>query len=412
MKILLKTKLGLLFLLLSVVTYGNNNSDVIYRITINQLDTNFHINLHVLIPATDQYQDTVVFLFGGLVPLYSIDELQVKSGEAIWFDFHQEKRILKLLKKDIVNHTLQFGYLFNPVWGAMYDSTVIVVENQVEYPVPIIHGLDSIRISADIHPQNDCYVLSNIPINKSSLTKIDLKKIMFLFLDKNLFKQISFSSPYCSIHIHTANGSHTNDDFNRLEKKINGCIDYFSNHIAPYRYSRLDIVEMNWYGSTYQDGLAVVATKEFKTYTLFHELTHEWIGGIISIKENSDGEFLIRESLNEYLNLQYLRHAEGDSLYRVVIDKYSVLYNDFLKDNADMTIMSIKKYVHSTHPIIMYKQVILLDKLAKKIGYEEFNNSIFQFLRSRIGQLTETFQFLDFLQKTYGIQIENYLKAI
>jgi hypothetical protein len=50
--------------------------------------------------------------------------------------------------------------------------------------------------------------------------------------------------------------------------------------------------------------------------------------------------------------------------------------------------------------------------LAQKIGYEKFNNSIFDFLKSVIGTPIETSQFLNFLKETYGQEAMDYCDKI
>jgi aminopeptidase N len=225
-----------------------------------------------------------------------------------------------------------------------------------------------------------------------------------------MHKKISTSS--CKINIFATDSTLTDNDFNRLGRKIIDCIDYFSMNIAPYRSTNLNIVETEWYGSTYLGNVAFVDKSSFRTYTLFHEIVHEWTGGQIEAKKDSKGEYLLNESLNEYLTLQFLKSEDGDSLYNVAIKNCVEGYKEYLKDNEDMSIWDVTKYVKSTHPIIMYKQVILLDELAKTVGYDKFNAAVFEFLKSVIGKPVETSQFLEFLKEAFGHPVIDYCSKI
>ena len=410
----MKSKIIILLLLLSGCHLQQQTS---YEMEIIQKSQNgFSVKLDISLQNNYCEKDTVEFSFGGIIPILSVRGMEIKSKNTIPFIFDQEKKLLKICKNDIKQNKISFEYQFNIIWGTTKDKVATLFYNAIEYPIPFIKNIDSVYFRCKISALEDFSVITNLQkkdnFYRSEL--IDVNRLAFVFLDTNKFKTHNYSTPSCKINILTTDSTLTENDFNRLGRKLIDCINLFSANIAPPRYNELSIIEISslWNGSAYIGNVAVVDKAVFKSYDLFHEVIHEWIGGIITSKKDSKGEFLVKESLNEYLTMQFLKYEDGDSLYNVQLQKYKKGYDDFLKTNEDISIFDVTKYVHSNHPIIMYKQVILLDELAQKIGYDKFNNSIFDFLKSTIRRPIETADFLNFLKEQYGQDAIDYCNKI
>ena len=402
-----------LYVFCSYVSYGQTPS---YKMEIIQKSVNsFFVKLDISLQGNYCEKDSVEFSFGGLMPKFAVKGLKIKSNKSIPFVFDQENRVVKICKNDIKQEKINFEYKFNIIAGISRNKCASLFYNLLEYPIPVIKNIENIYFNCKIKKAKNFDVVANIQKESNFYISemIDVNKIAFVFLDTTAFKTNKFSTPFCEINVFTTDETLTENDFKRLSNKLINCINYFSSNIAPCRYKELNIVEFAWMiGSTYIGNVAVVEKSVFKSYTLFHEIIHEWIGGIITCKEASKGEFLIKESLNDYFTMQFIRHEDGDSLYNVALQNYKNGYNNYLKTNDDISIFDVTEYTNSTHPIIMYKQVLLLDDFARKIGYDRFNNSIFEFLKSRIGNPIETTDFLDFLKKQYGQNAIDYCNKI
>ena len=413
MKSQIRIILLLVGLFLSSYLYGEKATSYEMEIVQTSLQK-FKVKLDISLQENYCKSDTVEFSFGGLIPILTVKNLKIKSQKSIRFIFDKKSKLIKIAKKDINQNKIYFEYNFNVIWGASRDKVATLFYNSSEYPIPFIENIDSIYFTCKIKKLKNFSVKTNIQKKGeyyiSELT--DINSIAFMFLDTIKFNTHSYSTTLCKINIFTTDNTLTENDFNRLGNKLTNCIDYFSENISPYRYNELNIAEVVWWGSTYLGSIAFINKPDFKSYTVFHEIVHEWLGGIIAIKKDSEGEFLLSESLNDYLTMQFLRYQDGDSLYNVAIKIYIDRYNDYLEKNHDTSIWNIEKYVNSTHPIIIYKQVILLDELAKKIGYDKFNSSIFKFLKSIIGKSVETLEFLDFLKNEYGQDAIDYCNKI
>jgi hypothetical protein len=410
----MKSKVVILLLLLCScgLLYGQATS---YKMEITQKSlSKFFVKLDISLQNNYCEKDTVEFSFGGLIPMFAVRGLKIKSEKTIPFVFDQNEKIIKICKNKIKQGKISFEYKFNIIWGISQFKNASLFYNSLEYPIPYIENIDSVHFTCKVKKLKNFSVLTDIQKKSDFYTSelINIDRIAFVFLDTAKFTIHNYSTPFCEIKTFTTDSTLTENDFNRLGRKLTDCIKYFSTNITPCRYKELNIIEIPWYGSTYIGNVAIVDKSVFKSYTLFHEIIHEWIGGIITIKENSKGELLVKESLNDYFTMQYLKYEDGDSLYNVALQKYKDGYNKYLETNEDISIFEITKYAQSTYPIIMYKQVILLDELAQKIGYDKFNNSIFDFLKSTIGRPIEASEFLDFLKEQYGQDAVDYCNKI
>jgi hypothetical protein len=389
------------------------------KITQNSI-SNFSVKLDIQLQDNYSSVDTVVIELGGLFfdedgeTFDAVENLIITSKQKIPFVFDRENKKIKICKNKIYKNRLLLKYDFNFIWNVSRDESSILFCNSqsyVEKPVPVIKNTDNIYISVKVKPFKNFICLTNI---ENPGIYSDINNVALCFVDTTLFTQKRFRTEFCNVNIFVNDSTLTKNNLDRLANKIKDCLEYFSKNISSYRFKNFNIIEVDWLasGSTYFGGIAYVYKSDIRTYTLFHELTHEWVGGQIKIKNNSKGEYLLKESLNDYLMTQFLRYEEGDSLYQVQIKNYIDLYNKYLTNNEDKSILDITKYVHSTHAIIMYKQVVLLDKLAQEVGYKKLNSVIFEFLKKSVGKEIETTQFLNLLKEEFGKPAINYCEKI
>jgi hypothetical protein len=245
-----------------------------------------------------------------------------------------------------------------------------------------------------------------------------MRDIAFMFVDTAHYLKYSYPSDSYIINIYTTDTLNS-EQVVSLGKLLTNCIIYFSANIAPYKYKEFNIVCMKTIlpVSMYCGGFARINSSAlFCDYVPVHELTHEWAGHTVQTTIGSRGEFLIGESLTEYLKCQFLKYYEGDSVYGKILDNFEQQYKDYLSKKRDTSIMNITKCVKSEYPIIMYKQVLLLDTLAQTIGHDNLNNTIFFFLKQNIDKKVTAEQFLDFLRmayrNTHKEEIEKYVNSI
>jgi hypothetical protein len=384
------------------------------EITQNSI-SNYYVKIDITLQKNYCKVDTILIALDGLYfdedgeTFDAVENLQIKSKNKIPFIFDRENSTIKICKKNITKNKISLEYGYNFIMAISYDTSATLFYNGIEKPIPVIKSIDSVYISAKIKTLEKFICVSNITNNGKY---ININNVAFCFVDTTRFTQKHFETEYCNVNIFTNDSTFTDSVFSRFSRKMKDCFNYFSKNISPYSLKEFNIVTADWFGSTYLGGIAFVHKTHFRNYTIVHEIAHEWLGGQIKIKKESKGEYLVGESLNEFVTSQFLKYEEGDSLYKVQIQNYIDDYNKYLEDNEDKSIWDITKYVHSTHAIIMYKEVILLDKLAQKVGYDNLNSVIFDFLKQSIGKKIEATQFLDLLKEKFGKPAIDYCKEI
>jgi len=417
----MKSQIKIIVLLLCCCLYGtlSGKPKTTYKMSITQNSiSSFSVKLDITLQGNYCSNDTVFINLGGQFfeeegeTFSAVSNLTVKSKQNIPFIFDKENSKIKICKKDIKNNKISLEYGFTFIWGTGINCTdfgTLFYNNTADdNPLPVVQNIDSVYFSAQIKTLKNFICLSN---NNDKYT--DINQIALCFIDTTHLIQKHFDTKFCKTNIFANDTTLTDTFLNELGRKTGDCLNYFATNISPCRFKEFNVIEWpNFWGSTCIGGIACVKESAFKTYTVFHEITHEWIDGQVITKDGSKGEYLTKESLNEYLMTQFLRYEEGDSLYQVQIKNYTDNYDKYLSKNEDKSIWNITKYVTSTHPIIMYKQVILLDELAQKVGYDKLNSVIFDFLKRTMGQKIEATQFLNVLKENFGQPAIDYCEKI
>jgi hypothetical protein len=344
------------------------------------------------------------------------------NEEPVPFIFDKENQTLKIVTKKNANQIREIKYFFYEVFGTNVgnsNKTTLFCNHLQEKTIPVLKDVDEVYMFVTLQTLQGFLPVASVATN--NVTKVNLGDLNFIFIDTAHYRKTSFCATDKSIHIYTMDTLLTTEYIKHLGELITHCIDYFSVRIAPYKFYDFYVVDINILfsllgGSTYCGGFAIIPSSEFHTYTIFHELAHEWIGNIVQKREGSTGEFFIGESLAEYLKNQFLKYEIGDSVYQIILNNCEKAYKKYLTENIDISVMDVTKYVSSMNPIVMYKQILLLDALAQTVGYENLNNNIFSFLKQNINKKVTAEQFLFFLRETYQNThkeaIDKYINSI
>lgn len=100
-----------------------------------------------------------------------------------------------------------------------------------------------------------------------------------------------------------------------------------------------------------------------------HEIGHRWLGEwTLLIEDGEPGAYFIKESLNEFMTLMFIRDYYGENQYRALIEKYKDEYSKINGTRHDEPIVDV--VVNNNNTVIYRKGPLVLDRIARNIGYE------------------------------------------
>lgn len=127
------------------------------------------------------------------------------------------------------------------------------------------------------------------------------------------------------------------------------------------------------FSNRYNIGFISASQEKFSTYPniypLVHEIGHRWLGEwTLLIRDGQPGAYFIKESLNEFMTLMFLRHHFGNGLYLSLIEKYNAEYQKIINTPQDEPAINLVENNNNT--VVYRKGPLILDRFAKEIGYE------------------------------------------
>lgn len=422
-----------LTLLSSCGSKNTNNGKIQYDVNIDEctlISDSSMFNMKVKIKLNEEKLklDTLKFNFGK-IPNITIRNLKIQSsnGKKISYsvisDSIKGDSKLYVLTKGLThdNNSLLFSYGLNICFGASLDknNSSYLLRSVIEGYIPIFVEDPTVIFNSTLKETlNKNYGLYSSLIHKckggcliSNDNIIPVSKVDYIFTKDKYFKIFSKKINQLDIHFYSLSKM-SDEKADLLCTLLGDCIKYFSDNIYPFPYKKYTLLETNWSGNTSIGNASLVFSSSLESFVPFHELIHTWVGHIVKPDFNSTKRFLFSESLNEYLTMQFMRRVKGKKLYDQEIQRYMKLYKKSISKNHDKSILDVKEYKFSTHSIIMYKEVYLLDKLARKVGYDTLNNCIYSFLRSKVNKVAHTKEFLDYLEKNIGEEATKYRKMI
>jgi aminopeptidase N len=118
---------------------------------------------------------------------------------------------------------------------------------------------------------------------------------------------------------------------------------------------------------------------------LVHEIGHRWIGEwTLLIDDGEPGAYFIKESLNEFMTMMFIRDRLGKKIYDSKMDRCRKLYQNVETTAADMPLIDMK---YNNNNVIVYsKGPLVLDHIARMIGYSHLIAIIAQFYNQYKGK--------------------------
>lgn len=107
----------------------------------------------------------------------------------------------------------------------------------------------------------------------------------------------------------------------------------------------------------------------------------EWT---LLIDDGGPGAYFMKESLNEFMTLLFIRRFYGRQSYETQLDKCRSEYEKIKGTYQDVPIIDVVENNNNT--VVYRKGPLVLDRIAKEIGYNEWIAIISRFYREYAGK--------------------------
>lgn len=313
---------------------------------------------------------------GNLSTLTSWIDSPINSQQSESYQF------MKILIPNKRNATILITY--NVLGSSIFkyspeSESFYTCQQQYEYYYPMDMPIREIKVSSS---DSIKYFASYKKENK------ELKDINLSFIHKGHYKEKSFAKGNLKINLHIPD-SLINDQ--RMQKNIvdfQQYIDKLSTHLSSQKSA--DLIYINWrddqtrraFGEALGD--YTVCDINFNSKDLLHELIHIFFP--IDVKQNSKGEYFMKESIIEWLALyfsnknKYIDKVGGKSTNSISL--YDVQINNLTTWNL----------IYITGPLI-------IQQISSKSGEDKMANIIISFLKKNQNNTISYGKFIAYVKK-------------
>lgn len=114
---------------------------------------------------------------------------------------------------------------------------------------------------------------------------------------------------------------------------------------------------------------------------LVHEVGHRWLGEwTLLIPDGAQAAYFIKESLNEYMTLLFVRATAGEEMFRQLLESdYREPVRALLGTPQDACLIDMR---YNTNDTVVYaKGPVVLDRVASRMGYDRWTAFMRRFYR-------------------------------
>lgn len=393
-------------------------------------------NMHVCCSFVVDFQesDSIVMNFGGDKEI-SIENLSIyKDSSSLKHHYYPEvkKLVLKGYAGLIAKMKIEYDYTNLSAFFIYGNGRAELWETSYDeyyYPyLPNTYTDMTINLELPDSLVPICsYPMPNISKGKYQYTLKGIlqQSLSLAFLKKNAYIHTKISEPY-NMDVYQIKGMQCDQKrYNELVRLANESISFFSKvygeeYLCQSRgitsYPAFVFHDGKGFSNRYNIGFISASQHKFSTYPdiypLVHEIGHRWLGEwTLLIDDGKPGAYFIKESLNEFMTLMFLRYYYGNNLYQSLIKKCKLEYMKIKNTPEDEPILNI--VTNNNNTIIYYKGPLILDRFAEEIGYDNCINIISLFYQNHAGKPhLEYTDFIRLINKTYPQAADKLINQI
>lgn len=366
-----------------------------YSLYIDKVDQDA-ANIHVKCAFSLDFsgKDSVLINFGG-APEFSVDNLSV-AGEGCSYEYRPDRKSLVFYRNGAgtAGIMMEYDYTNLSAFFIYGEGKAELWETSFgEYFYPYIPDT---YIDADISVRlpDSLSLLCSCPLESRHILA---QSIVLAFIQKDAYSHTVEYIPE-KVDIYQISGMQCNEKrYRELLELTEAAISYFSgiyweDYISGERnihsFPAYLFHDGKGFSNRYNIGFISASQEKFSTspdiYPLVHEIGHRWLGEwTLLIEDGEPGAYFIKESLNEFMTLMFIRDYYGENQYGALIEKYKEEYSKINGTRQDEPIVDV--VVNNNNTVIYCKGPLVLDRIARNLGYEKLTEIISKFYRQYAG---------------------------
>lgn len=356
--------------------------------------------------------DSVAMAFGGNLEELAVDELTVEGENLARYAYDPERRTLTLYPAAEGPITVEMHYVYTNFSGFFIygESGAELWETGFgEYYYPQFPDRRT-DLSAELLLPDSLLPVCAFPVRRTAPSRYGfraeeapLPALSFALLRRALYSRQTIAIPD-TVTVWQLRGREASAErLSELEELAAASIAWFGRMYGEeYVTEQVGLPTFLFHGgkgfaNRNNYGFISASQEKFAAYPdlypLIHEIGHRWLGEwTLLIPDGEAGAYFIKESLNEWMTLQFIRHRFGEETYAACMERCSRAYARIAGTAADRPLLCMTRNDNDT--IVYRKGPLLLDALARRYGYEALTAAIAGFYRewrSRPGLTCEKF---------------------
>ena len=347
--------------------------------------------------------DSVAMDFGGNFEELSVDELMV-APDTLRYGFNPLAKQIVFYNTGVDVQRVHMEYLFMNLTSVfMYNNSGAEVwecidGESAEYYYPMRHALPY-RGEVCITAPDSLLTLYQGGCDATQWQSFDrCTPLNFAFLSRSRYEVRTMQGDYhCPVY--QLKGQQADEGrYNELCRLAVLAIEWFE---AKYGDAYIDPVygthdypafvfhNGNASFNRYNMGFISASQEKFAIapdiYPLMHEIGHRWMGEYtMFIESGSRGYAFVVETLNEFMTLQCIREVVGIEAYEELIADYRMRWDKIRGTEQDVHPIEVTE--NNNIPVTYRKGVVMLDSIAREVGYDAVIATIVEFYQACKGK--------------------------
>lgn len=351
--------------------------------------------------------DSVALAFGG-DPELSVEHLTFGADPRLEarYDAAAKRLLLRRSGARSVPVRMSYDYTNLPaffIYGAGNAELWETSYGEYYYPIPTNGQME---LTLEVHTPDSLSLLGSYPLRRIGAGRhaCTVKGMLAQSLSLAFFRTEAYTHsvgtiPDGEVDIYQLGDMQCGPErYGELLTLTQAALDYFGRMYGEaYRATQRNIPTLpaflfhdgKGFSNRYNIGFISASQEKFSTYPdiypLIHEIGHRWLGEwTLLIDDGEPGAYFIKESLNEFMTLMFIRRHFGEETYRAQLERCEREYRAIEGTSRDEPLIAMTRNDNNT--VVYRKGPLLLDRLARQIGYARLSETIAGFYREYCGK--------------------------